>query len=309
MLRVYRIKAQASKNTLKIRGYPGIIIKKSFLQSLKRFSCKVISKEALCKTCSNAESCAYASVASPNSKLKPFIIEPLVVSKRKGIIFNLIVLGKALSYEYQIIASLLNMELLGAKMKIESIKCHDPAEKKSMSVFNEVKGYTPSQRLHKSVDILKVFMKRAKALTSKRPSSITLTFKTPTRIIANGKLYFTPPLDAIISLTSSRYANLAKTFAIGGQLDSNKIEQTLKLIKEISMIATCNVRKLTLDIKRSSSITTLRFMTGSVTYSLAPPKDIKAFQLALTILLIGKLIHVGEMTTAGCGKYSVELAY
>ncbi len=309
MLRIYRVKAQASKNTLKIGGYPGIIIKKSFLQSLKRFSCKITSREAFCKTCNNAESCAYASIASPISKLKPFIIEPLVVSKRKGIIFNLIVLGKALSYEYQIVASLLNMELLGAKMKIESIKCHDPAERRSMSIFNEVKGYTPSQRLHKNVDILKVFTKRAKALTSKRPSSIILTFKTPTRIIVNDKLYFTPPLEIIVNLVSSRYANLARAFAIGGQLDSNKIEQALKLIKEISMIATCNVRKLTLNIKRSSSITTLRFMMGSVTYSLTPPKDVKAFQLALAMLLIGKLIHVGEMTTAGCGKYSVELAY
>lgn len=38
----------------------------------------------------------------------------------------------------------------------------------------------------------------------------------------------------------------------------------------------------------------LRFMMGSVTYSLAPLKDVKALQLALAMLLIGRLIHVGD---------------
>jgi len=51
------------------------------------------------------------------------------------------------------------------------------------------------------------------------------------------------------------------------------------------------------------------FMMGSVRYSLAPLKDVKALQLALAMLLIGRLVHVGEMTTAGCGKYTMELAY
>ncbi len=308
MLKTYRVKARLRlSSSFKVKGYPGLTLKKYLLKSLRRFVCKA---QLECDSCGSRDACAYVAFAAPGVKVKPFIIEPLLLSKkRKALIFDVKVFGKALAYEYQLIASILNMRMPGADVMVEQIKCYDVITGEVMKVFDMHQGYRSSPRLHRKGDLLKLYMNKAKNTLLNRQFTITLTFKTPTRIIIGDRLYFTPPLRALVSLLIDRYRALARMYDVGSEPQEDNVNEALRAIDESSTIALCNTKRITLTMRSRGEIKSISFMMGSATYSLNPPRDLKGLQLAIAMLLMGELIHVGEMASAGCGKYRVELAY
>jgi len=336
VLRVYEVEGLFEKRYSPFAGYPGLAIRGAFGYALKKLACRV-DLNTNCRTCKYYRSCIYALIFEPSSLIKPDaeiarksgrrgVTRPFVikVGRIKGgtISFNIVLMGSALEYEHAVVMAIMGMGFEGLgldkklserrKFRVNRIRCLDVINGSTHTVYIEDKGYMLSERPASRIDVLKFFEDKADAFIKVRPKELRLTFTTPTNIRSKGQTLITPHLRYIIANLARKYSLLAHYFGIGKPLKADEAKTIIQGAEAFSELTGCNVKKITL---RKSSIKGYvkvlgDFIVGSLSYKLdwkAISEDVARRLIAL--LLLGKYIHVGNLTTAGCGEYDMSLKF
>ncbi|RLF05367.1 MAG: hypothetical protein DRJ60_05690 [Thermoprotei archaeon] len=336
MLRVYEVEGLFEKRYSSFAGYPGFAIRGAFGYALKKLVCRV-DLNTNCKACKHYRSCIYALIFEPSSLIKPDaeiarkggrrgVTRPFVIKvghvRGSKISFSIVLMGSALEYEHVVVMAVIGMGFEGLgldkrlgerrKFKISRIKCLDVIDGSTRIVYAEDKGYVLSERPANRIDLLKFFEDKADSFIKVRPKELKLTFTTPTNIRSKGQTLITPSLRYVIANLARKYSLLAHYFGIGKSLRADEAKAIIQGAEAFSELTSCNVRKMML---RKSSIKGYvkilgDFIVGSLSYRLnwkAISEDIAKRLIAL--LLLGKYIHVGNLTTAGCGEYDINLKF
>jgi len=252
---------------------------------------------------------------------RPFTIE---VGRAHGgkVSFNVVLMGSALEYEHVVIMAIIGMGFEGLgldkrlgerrKFRVNRITCLDVVQGLRHDVYIEDRGYMLFERPKANVDLLKFFEDKAESFVKVRPKELRLTFKTPTNIRSKGQTLMTPPLRYVIANLARKYSLLAHYFGVGKPLRADEAKVIIQGAQAFSELVSCNVRKMTL--KKTSIKGEVKvlgdFITGTLKYKLdwgAVNEDIARRIIAL--LLLGKYIHVGNLTTAGCGEYDIAVTF
>lgn len=117
-----------------------------------------------------------------------------------------------------------------------------------------------------------------------------------------------PSLRHVVANLARRYSLLAHYFEAGRPMRADEAKEVIQAADHFSELKSCDVRKVVLrkaSVKGKVKILG-DFVLGSLRYKLKwtnVSEDVAKKIIAL--LLLGKHIHVGNMATAGCGRYDL----
>ncbi|WP_342784401.1 CRISPR system precrRNA processing endoribonuclease RAMP protein Cas6 [Thermofilum sp.] len=332
MLSSYDVRGTFEREYSPIEGFPGLALRGAFGLALRKLVCTE-DFDVDCKGCKNYRSCPYALIFEPSSMMKPdaeiarkggregvtrpFVIE---VEKFKGtnVSFGVTLIGNALNYEHVVIMAILGMGFEGLgfdkkfgerrKFIVRSITRLDLVDGAKEQLCSEDKGYILRERAKRQIDLLAFFEERASSLLHHKPNELTLVFKTPTSIRSRGRTLTAPSLKYVIANLARRYSLLAHYFGIGRPMRVDEARAVIQAADDFSDLKACNVKSIVLrkaSIRGETKVLG-SFVLGSLVYKLkwAYVDDDLARKI-MALLLLGKHIHVGNMTTAGCGKYEL----
>ncbi len=301
-----QITLKAEKDRIKLPVYLGSTIRGALASALKKTVCAL--KLKTCEECILKERCAYSylfetplpsdakTLRSYDSIPRPIVIEPKEYTVKeeeqdRDVVFNLILIGKAIEYQPYLIAA----ADLTAKMglgkdrypfSLKEVLCISKGETKSL--WPTKKAITPA----KGDFMVSIPKDRDK-------TKLTVRFETPTRILTEGKVSSPIEFKTLIKALLSR-VTAAANFHCGLELniDAKAILQYAETIEIID-----HKLKPT-DLKRWSNRQNQKIemwgLTGEISY------QGEAIAPLMPLLRMGEIIHVGKGTVFGMGRFGVE---
>ncbi|MFH1097802.1 MAG: CRISPR system precrRNA processing endoribonuclease RAMP protein Cas6 [Candidatus Desantisbacteria bacterium] len=299
--------------TLHLPTYLGSTLRGGFGYAFKRTTC--CNPQRDCQQCLLKERCIYSYVFEgfshegpkryTGNTPHPFIIEPSDVSKSQyhegeTFEFNLILIGKAIDYLPYFIYTFDELGRLGigkgkGKLNLTQVNNLPINSNEPVLIYDSnSKQLLNSSQLITIADILK------QAANYRNYPHLTLNFLTPTRIKSQGRLVSTPDFDIFIGNLIRRLSSLLY-FHCGGGMNIDYEN----LIEKAQAIKTTSSELDWYDWERYSSRQDRRMMLGGfmgrITYG---GNGLEEF---LPLILIGSLIHLGNNTTFGLGRYGVVM--
>jgi len=331
LLRVYEVEGVFDREYTPFLGYTGFALRGAFGYALRKLVCKE-DMDFECKRCKYYRSCIYSVIFEPSSLLRadaslarkggregvarPFVLEPRRV-RGSSLSFNLILMGDAIKHEHAVIMAVIGMGFEGLgmdplikerrKFRVSRITCRDVVAGRVETIFTTSKGYSMALKRPVKVDLLSFFERSAKGVVEARPKSLRIDFKTPTNIRVEGETVSVPSLRHVVANLARRYSMLAYYFNVGKPLTASEAKRVIEAAERVSR-ATGHELKESLMKKMGvhGKKTIGTFFRGWVSYKLdwrSVDDDSSCRMMAL--LLLGKYMHVGNLATAGCGKYDL----
>ncbi|MCX7926526.1 MAG: CRISPR system precrRNA processing endoribonuclease RAMP protein Cas6 [Candidatus Omnitrophica bacterium] len=296
------------KELVSLPFYKGATLRGGFGITFKKICC-VVNLASECNRCAYKSRCVYAYIfeTAPlpeSNKLKklkeiprPFIIEPPLNNKSRynnGEIFefNLLLIGKAISYLPYFILTFKELGDIGLGKKMAKFKLRKVCDFKGEVIFDSQDNIIKMNTT--KIDIF-AFINKFEL----KDEQITLDFLTPTRIKIKNDLIVKPEFFMVIKSLMHRLSALSY-FHCNTELavDYNLLISVAKNIK----IKNENLRWV--EWERYSTRQDVRMklggFTGRVTYE-------GTFKLFLPFLILGQFTHIGKNCTFGLGKYVISI--
>jgi len=333
MLKTYTVYANFVKKYAPFRGFTGLTVRGAFGTALREIVC--INPEAeKCFLCEHYQRCFYARVFEASSRIKPdariakrgglseitklYTVSPLHLRGR-NLSFKINVFGEeVISNEPIIVMAILGMAIHGLgrdpilnerrRFVVHRISASLP-EANPYDIFTYSDGYIYVKQHTYQRNILEYFIKKAYRIAGDKPSSLILSFITPTRITYEGKTDFSMPMEAIIIHLARKYSLLSEYFNVGEPFTSEEAEALKKLVSVNISLRKSNFKVIKLhrySIKQSRRQPLGLFVVGDYVY-----KAKRSFwkhpysTLIVQLLLLGQYTHVGTFASAGCGEYKI----
>ena len=332
MLVSYVVYGRFVKEYSPLRGFPGLTLRGAFGLALRRVSCRVFSPD--CRECPAYGSCVYSRMFESTSLIKPsarvagksgregvtnpYTLELLYVGSRR-LRFALNLFGEAVKWEGYALTALVGMGLegLGLDMSagerrafaVERIDRVDPGTGEGRVVFSEGAGFTLSPEGVGYRSLLDVFDRRAREILEAKPRRLLLFFRSPYRLIEDGRVTFKPSFKAVVMNLARRYSMLAEYHGAGRPLEAWEARGLRSLASRVRLSGYYLVKGRVKVWKRSIEGEVKefgRFAKGVLAYRLPDGFWRSEYSLlALKLLLLGEYLHVGKLAVAGYGDYDL----
>jgi hypothetical protein len=273
-------------------GYLGNTIRGALGKALTDLYC-TYENTTDCIKCPSAQDCVYAQLfksiyrddqfpSSPN----PFAIEVSSVNNREfdvgdTLVFSILMFGRAVVYAEQVISA-------AGKMFGSFAGTHDRVKLRSVSngysgeaVWANDSFFAPTPAVWTDEH----------ADTIESITEIKVTFQTPTQILRNSRLV--PAFD-FSTFADSLFARIAAIIDI--YEDGELILPYGLLYRKPYIESKEQLRKVTVEQKKQPIVG----MVGMVAYSGNLTKYMPYIDL-------GAQLHIGKLTTRGCGQYTFEI--
>lgn len=275
--------------------YHGSMLRGFFGHSLKRMVCKVNDIE--CKDCFLKEDCIYPYIfetiqsnnynimKNANNLPHPYIFEPLEFDG-KNLYFNLILIGKSINYISYIIYSFMKGYLgkKGQDFYLNKVECETKNE--LIEIYNN-----KDKILKKEFKPLSI-----KDLDYNLTDKIELDFLTPTRIKFNGNYSNNLDFNSFIKNLSRRLILLSYFHSDSENILNSIVKDSEKVKTLDSSLYMSHISRYSNKQNRSMDFYGFK---GKVTFY----GDLEKF---IPLIVLGEFLHVGNCTTFGLGKYSLN---
>ncbi|OYT30708.1 MAG: hypothetical protein B6U94_05770 [Thermofilum sp. ex4484_79] len=332
MITIYHVYGRFIERYSKFKGFWGLALRGAFGVALRNITCKHEFDE--CKNCPEYKECVYArmfessSLIKPSAKIaavsglegvtNPYTLFPLYADGNK-ISFILSVFGEACDYENALIVAIMGAGIEGIgydvskatrrRFLIERIEKYTPLDgERHHVIFNTDVGYR-FKDLPRTKNLLDAFEKEANIILDEKPSDILLFFKSPFRIAVNGIFTYRPSMEGIIMNLSRKYSMLCEYHDAGVPFalsEARGIKMAARKVRLTYYVIGKRIRLRKVDMRGNIKNFGEFALQGAFTYSI--PSDFWKSEHAETVirlLLLGRYLHVGKLTTAGCGKYEI----
>jgi len=330
-LKIYSIKGSFIRNYFPFKGFTGFAVRGAFGLSLKRIVCEEDLEEN-CLSCPRYRECFYAWVfeATPDIKpdarlaakgakqgvTKPYTVTPVKVRSRMLEFKITLFSEKILSKEPLIVMAMLLMgsEGLGydltigerRKFTVNSITAKNIyGEEKT--IFDKYGGYRIEKPGRSSGSLLELFERRIEAIWALKPRKIIVNFKTPFRLVFEGKNVSEPPPQALVIHLARKYSLLAEYYGCGTPFTPRQAKRLKEITKRYMKIMYSRYKLVKLDkfsLEKGEKKSYGVFFKGTYIYKVDGGfwnhDDSKT---VLKLLLLGQYLNIGKWSTAGCGKY------
>lgn len=282
-----------SSEDIVLTPYSGSTLRGGFGYVFKHIAC--VDKAKSCENCILKEKCIYSYIFEsplPGEKRYPYVPHPFIIEPpvKKGSLFNLVLIGKAIDYlPYFIYA----FEELGSRGIGKERK------KFSINLVNDSSGKTiymgEEKVLHKGVqEIRPDDIKTMKSL-----NSLLIEFITPTRIKYKGRLIKDITFEIIIR-NLLRRISLLSLYHCDEKWDID-FNQVIKEAKKVELVSS-NLGWY--DLERYSTRQKTRIKLGGFVGKVEFKGELAQF---LPYLKLGEYVHIGKATAFGAGKYTVDV--
>ena len=335
MIKVYRVYGEFVKDYFPFKGYTGFMVRGAFGMALRKVCC-TRSLDIECRKCDCYRKCYYArvfeasSLTRPAAKLatksgregipRPYSVTPLYTSGR-NVRFELTLVGRdVIEGEHLIVMALLLMadEGLGIdltrnerrRVRLKKVYATTPPLDIGYTVFDSKRGYISSPTSASS-ELLEVFAAEAERIAELRPVYLNIQFKTPFKIQISGTPTTRPPLHAIVISLARKYSLLSEYYGVGTPLSVSEARRLKYVLSKSAKLEKGKYKRLRLFKKslETGGIKTLGVFTiGFYRYRVDPKAwSTDEMILGLKLLLLGRYLGVGRGSSAGCGRYRLEI--
>jgi len=285
--------------------YKGTTFRGAFGSVFKKVVC--VNKGSSCSDCLLKAKCAYSyifetPVPDDSERMKlytnaphPFIIEPpestgRLFKKDEQLVFNAVIIGKAIEYLPYFILTFMNMGRAGLgkdRAGFELLSIVETASEKE--IFNSRQG-----------EIIDHDPKKLNITGNgnEKTNRVKLNFLTPARIKYKGHISDQLDFHIIVRNLLRRFSNICY-FHCGKEL---KVDFK-RLIRESEKIEKVRDETAWVEFERYSTRQGSSMKLGGVVGEIDFEGDIAPFN---SFLDAGRYIHVGKLTGFGFGKYSLE---
>ncbi|MFQ5900754.1 MAG: CRISPR system precrRNA processing endoribonuclease RAMP protein Cas6 [Thermodesulfobacteriota bacterium] len=298
-----------AKDNLALPSYKGSTLRGGFGHAFKRVVCTIRGKP--CPECLLFEKCVYSYIfetpppkdtqimrkykAAPH----PFVIEsPLETKTRylpgETLAFGLILIGKAIDYLPYFIYTFEDLGKIGigrgrGKYQLQGARC------KVRGGREEIIYSVEDKVLKSNCQVINVSDFSHLHLSS---NTLSLSFKTPTRIVYNGNLTLDLEFHILIRNLLRRISLLSYFHCNGnpGEIDFKG------LIEKAGNIRVKERDLKWFDWERYSARQETKMKMGGFTGKVSFKGDIEEF---LPFIRLGEVIHVGKGTSFGLGRYEI----
>ena len=330
----YRVEGRFTRRYSPFRGFTGFAVRGLFGYALRRLIC-VRPDLARCADCEYYGKCVYSRMVEatpdvrPGAKIarrgaaagvtKPYTVTPLSV-RGLSLSFSVNLFGmEAISSEPLLVLVLLSMGRYGLgldpaagerrRFVVHKITASRPREGVERVVYTFEDGYIYARPSQYYSSILEPFEYSARRIVGEAPSRILLSFRTPVRLVRNGRPLREIPMDAVVMSVARKYSMLCEYFGVGEPLSAEEAKALRDAVRSGFRLASCRYRVVRLHRHRlgSGEVQQLgEFVVGEYVYSVRRSfwRSPEA-ELAVELLLLGKYTHVGKFASAGCGRYDV----
>lgn len=294
-------------------AYKGSTLRGGFGHAFKKVVC--VKREKVCETCLLRGKCVYSYVFETppppdTSKMKkypyaphPFVITPPLEAKRlyrenERLCFELTLVGKSIDFLPYFIYTFDELGKMGigkdkGKYQLEEVRAINIGER-SKAKGEKVIYSGKDKTLHNNYEIMKVDDLGPFPLS---PSTLPLSFVTPTRLKYDGQL--SPTLEFHILIRNLlRRISLLSYFHCGEEL----VLDFKGLIEEAKNIKALKENLHWQDWERYSNRQETKMKMGGFVGSVKFQGEFEKF---IPFLLLGEYIHVGKGTSFGLGKYQI----
>jgi CRISPR-associated endoribonuclease Cas6 len=286
--------------------FKGSTIRGGFGNVFRKVVCAL--KKNDCHDCILKEKCIYAYVFEtiPPSDTKymkkypsaphPFVIEPpleekTVYNSKEDIVFNLILIGRAIDYLPYFIYTFDELGKIGigrqrGKYKLKEVWAEN---ERIYNSDGSIKKVTEQSSITISFDYDQM---------DNPNEEILIRFITPTRIVFNGHLTIDLEFHILIRNLLRRIA-LLSYFHCSGDPDGIDFK---RIIAEASKVRVVERDLVWHDWERYSFRKKMRMKLGGFVGSVKFTGNIRPF---MPLLKAGEVVHVGRATAFGLGKYEI----
>jgi len=310
----YEITIEAGEQGLSLPVYKGSTLRGGFGNAFKRISCSL--RENDCRTCLLRTSCPYAYIFEtappPGSEAlrnfenipRPFVLEPPLEDKTEyaageKLVFNLILVGKAIGYLPYFIVAFRELGEIGIgrmrkKYRLADIWAVNPINNESEIVYHAGDQLVRNVDLAVHSDIGKI-----PDVSNDTPNTrrVGLEFQTMTRIKFEEKFVQRVEFHMLIRNLLRRLSSLAY-FHHGWELELD----FAGLIERAAEVRLVKTDTRWMDWERYSSRQDSKMNLGGVVGRVEYEGDLGEF---VPLLKLGELVHVGKGAVFGMGKYEI----
>lgn len=308
----YEVIFTAGAEGLVLPPYKGSTLRGGFGNAFQRIACAQPQKN--CKQCLLKTTCPYAyifetapppgSTALSNYEAipRPFILEPPLERKTEykpgeNLIFNLILIGKAIEYLPYFIVSFRELANSGfgkgrKQCSLQEIRAVHPLNGDIATVYGEPDYMIKPVKM----DITGEQILNTSLSYDQR---IKINFITMTRLKFMGEFVHTLEFHIIIRNLLRRISSLAY-FHHGWELEA----EFSRLIEKASTIRIVEDKTSWVDWERYSSRQDSKINLGGVVGEVTYQGDLEEF---IPLLLLGQYTHVGKAAVFGMGGYELAM--
>jgi len=329
-MRFYRVYGRFSE-PVRFRGYTGFMVRGVIGASLRSLYC-VRGGGFKCQDCELILDCPYGFLFELSSRCvapldfkpkscsvgvsRPYTVEPLNVKSGVYLFFGFNVFGwRTLRFEIPIVlglASTGNHGLGGRRVKftIDRISVYDPYYGEEWDVHTKTYGFK-YQREPVKYDVMDYVWRKARVILESEPQELTIEFLTPTKIRTSGRTRYDTSFRSLLAAIARRYTILSLYYDFGKPLSTLEVKRLLTKAPSFTELYRVDVRVWRLS-KYSIEYECKRYLgeyiTGKLTYKIN-----KVFwktsesELAAKLLVLGELFNIGNMASAGLGKYRIHI--
>jgi len=298
--------------------YKGSTLRGGFGSVFRRISC-IERNSKSCKKCLLREKCAYSYIfnTSPpfDSPLlknledipRPFIIEPpldtrRIVNKNEILIFNLILIGRAIEFLPYFIVAFRDLGETGIgryrkKFRLKEITTDSCSNQEKGLVYSDEDDTV--RNIEERFSWLNLVEESPLTAKGQKREKIVLYFLTPTRLKHDGKFMMIPEFHIVIRSLLRRISNLGY-FHCGVNLNLNFKE----LIEKSKKIKIDKINTRWIDWERYSSSQRMKMKMGGFIGEVVYSGELEPF---IPFLLLGEYIHLGKGATFGMGWYRLRI--
>jgi len=302
---------------LHLPPYKGSTLRGGFGHAFKKVVC--VNREKICDTCLLKGKCVYSYVFETppppdTAKMRkypyaphPFVITPPLETKREyepgeTLRFELTLIGRAIDYLPYFIYTFDELGRMGigrgrGKFKLEEVRAVREGERSKVKGEWEETIYSGRDKiLHNSLKIMTI---DDLSPFPPSPSTLHLTFLTPTRLKFDGSLV--PKLEFHILIRNLlRRISLLSYFHCGKELEVDfrgLIEKARDAEAKKENLSWFDWDRYS---QRQEASMKMGGFTGRITFE-------GVFEPLFPFLLLGQCIHVGKGTSFGLGKYELTV--
>jgi len=298
-----------ARDNLDLPEYKGSTFRGGFGHAFRKVVCMMARED--CGDCGLKGRCIYKYVFETEppegtEKLRnlkdiprPFVLEPPLESKQfyrpgEPLVFNLILIGKAIEYLSYFIYTIEHMGTVGigfrkGRYRLREVRASDGGG----LIFSDGRLHTDNP-----VAIAEAALtERAGKLAS--GATAIIRFETPTRIVSDDSLQATPDFSHLVRSLLRRLGNLLQ-FHCSMEPDWDFRE----LIESAEGVRTNSAGLEWSDRERYSNRQQKRVPFGGMVGTMVCHGALAPFALPL---VLGEYVHVGKNTTFGFGKYSIMM--
>jgi len=300
--------------------YKGSTLRGGFGHAFKKVVC--VKREKICETCLLKGKCVYSYVfetppPSDTTKMKkypyaphPFVITPPLEEKRTyspndTLCFELTLIGKAIDFLPYFIYTFDELGKIGIGQgkgkyyleEVRAIRTGESRKVKGQRAKDEQAKVIYSGKnkiLQNNFNVLKI---NDLGFLNLSPSTLTLSFITPTRLKFDGNLSSTLEFHVLFR-NLLRRISLLSYFHCGEELDLD----FKGFIEEARSIKIDKENLHWRDWERYSNRQETKMKMGGFVGSVTFQGELERF---LPFLFLGEYIHVGKGTSFGLGKYKI----